>query len=78
MTIFLIPSDYDSDEDYQAEIDDELEIRDYYTEKNVFWVPQLARWQTLRDNATLGTGHGDRNQERQNTHLHLPQCGPVD
>ena len=37
---------------YQAEISDELEIRDYYTEKNVFWVPQLARWQTLHDNAT--------------------------
>ena len=53
---FLDPEDYDSDGEYQAEIDDELEIRDYYTEKNVFWVPQLARWQTLRDNATLAPG----------------------
>ena len=53
---FLDPKDYDTDADYQAEIADELEIRDYYTEKNVFWVPQLARWQTLRDNATLAPG----------------------
>ncbi|BCL62311.1 site-specific DNA-methyltransferase type I modification [Desulfomarina profundi] len=53
---FLNPEDYDSDEEYQAEIVDELEIRDYYTEKNVFWVPQLARWQILRDNATLTPG----------------------
>ena len=53
---FLDPVDYGSDVEYQAEIDDELEVRDYYTEKNVFWVPQLARWQTLRDNATLAPG----------------------
>ena len=53
---FLDPEEYDSDDEYQAEIADELEIRDYYTEKNVFWVPQLARWQTLRDNATLAPG----------------------
>lgn len=53
---FLDPKDYDSESEYQADIDDELEIRDYYTEKNVFWVPQLARWQTLRDNATLPPG----------------------
>ena len=53
---FLDPGDYDSDGEYQAEIAEELEIRDYYTEKNVFWVPQLARWQTLRDNATLAPG----------------------
>lgn len=53
---FLDPEEYDSDAEFQADIDDELEIRDYYTEKNVFWVPQLARWQTLRDNATLAPG----------------------
>lgn len=53
---FLDPADYGSEAAYQAEIADELEIRDYYTEKNVFWVPQLARWQTLRDNATLAPG----------------------
>jgi len=48
--------EYNSDEAYQDEVASELEIRDYYTEKNVFWVPQLARWQTLRDNATLAPG----------------------
>jgi len=29
----------------------ELEVRDYYTEKNVVWVPLEARCQTLRDGA---------------------------
>ncbi len=53
---FLDPEDYDSDVEFKAEFASELEIRDYYTEKNVFWVPQLARWQTLRDNATLAPG----------------------
>ena len=53
---FLDPDDYDSPKEYLADIDNELEIRDYYTEQNVFWVPQLARWQTLRDNATLAPG----------------------
>ncbi len=53
---FLDPDDYDSEEEYLTEIADELEIRDYYTEKNVFWVPELARWQTLRDNCTLTPG----------------------
>ena len=26
----------------------ELEDRDYYTEVNVFWVPETARWEALR------------------------------
>jgi type I restriction enzyme M protein len=34
----------------------ELEVRDYYTKKNVFWVPVEARWQTLRDLAQLPPG----------------------
>ncbi len=53
---FIDPKEYDTPAEYLAEVEDELEIRDYYTEKNVFWVPQLARWQTLRDNATLAPG----------------------
>ena len=53
---FLDPKDYNSGDEYLAEVAAELEIRDYYTEENVFWVPQLARWQTLRDNATLTPG----------------------
>jgi type I restriction enzyme M protein len=38
---------------YNEDIAAELEVRDYYTEKNVFWVPLEARWQTLRDCAQL-------------------------
>lgn len=55
---FLDPVDYggpDSDE-YAAAIQTELEERDYYIEKNVFWVPALARWRTLQDNAKLPPG----------------------
>ena len=49
---FLDPEDFggaDSDE-YQDELQEELEQRDYYTEVNVFWVPQQARWKFLQDN----------------------------
>jgi type I restriction enzyme M protein len=42
-------------EDEQLEAG-ELEIRDYYTEKNVFWVPALARWDTLQSCAKLPSG----------------------
>ena len=34
---------------YQAEIDAELEVRDYYLETNTFWVPTQARWKFLQD-----------------------------
>lgn len=51
---YMDPADYP--EDYQADIAAELEVRDYYTEKNVFWVPFEARWQTLRDLAQLPPG----------------------
>ena len=51
---YMDPADYP--EDYQADIAAELEVRDYYTEKNVFWVPFEARWQTLRDLAQLLPG----------------------
>lgn len=37
-------------------IHEELEIRDYYTEKNVFWVPPMARWENLRNNAKVSPG----------------------
>ncbi|MEX3924011.1 type I restriction-modification system subunit M [Paraburkholderia sp. BR10936] len=49
---FLDPSDDyflpDSDE---AMIADELEDRDYYKEVNAFWVPEAARWESLRAQA---------------------------
>ena len=50
---YLPREDYDTEEEWQASISAELEVRDYYTEKNVFWVPIEARWQTLRDCAQL-------------------------
>ncbi len=37
-------------------IAEELEVRDYYTEKNVFWVPALARWDFLKAHAKVAPG----------------------
>ena len=34
-----------------ADIEAELEDRDYYKEVNVFWVPEGARWEALRNAA---------------------------
>ncbi len=42
--------------EYEENIAAELEVRDYYTEKNVFWVPLEARWQILRDCAQIPPG----------------------
>jgi len=52
----LIRSDYKSEEEYEADITEELEIRDYYIEENVFWVPTLARWENLQNNAKVAPG----------------------
>ena len=43
-------SEYFISED-PAEYAKELELRDYYTKDNVFWVPKKARWETLRSKA---------------------------
>lgn len=51
---YMAPQDYA--DDYEGHLAAELEVRDYYTEKNVFWVPLEARWQTLRDCAQLPPG----------------------
>jgi type I restriction enzyme M protein len=55
---FLDPADYGGpdSEAYAEALRVELEERDYYLEKNVFWVPALARWKTLQDNAKLPPG----------------------
>jgi len=57
---FLDPEDFDDGaegEDYQTEINLELEERDYYTEVNVFWVPQAARWEFIQNqNKVVITG----------------------
>lgn len=43
----------DADETF---VDEELENRDYYVEKNVFWVPEHARWKTIMDCTRLSMG----------------------
>jgi type I restriction enzyme M protein len=53
---FLPREDFASEAAWRAALAEELELRDYYTEKNVFWVPAEARWQTLRDAAKLAPG----------------------
>ena len=55
---FLDPADYggsDAD-DYAEAIRKHLDDRDYFLEKNVFWVPALARWEIIQDNAKLPPG----------------------
>jgi len=41
--------------DNSAEQAAALEDRDYYNEANVFWVPQSARWESIRDQAKQPT-----------------------
>ncbi|TYP78788.1 type I restriction enzyme M protein [Nitrosomonas communis] len=48
--------DYYLGDDSTELIEQELEARDYYTEKNVFWVPALARWDFLQANAKVAVG----------------------
>ena len=50
---FLDRANYKTDAAYAKALHDELEDRDYFTEKNVFWVPPLARWKTIQENAAL-------------------------
>lgn len=55
--IYYMPrEDYDSDEEYVSAITEELELLEYYQEKNVFWVPKTARWSTLRETAAQPIG----------------------
>lgn len=55
--IYYLPrDDFDSDDDYQQALKDELEILDYYREDNVFWVPKAARWSMLKEKAVLPIG----------------------
>lgn len=49
--------DYYLGDDAAADlIQDELEARDYYTEKNIFWVPALARWDFIQSHAKIAVG----------------------
>ncbi|MBX3619079.1 MAG: type I restriction-modification system subunit M [Rhizobacter sp.] len=49
-------NDYYLGDDAGELIEQELEARDYYTEKNVFWVPALARWDFIKDHAKVALG----------------------
>jgi type I restriction-modification system DNA methylase subunit len=42
---YYIPQDDMSNEEFEALIEEKLEVRDYFLAKNVFWVPPLARWE---------------------------------
>ncbi|CEO38579.1 type I restriction-modification system subunit M [Photobacterium kishitanii] len=55
---YLDPADF-SEEALAEEIAIELEQRDYYTEKNVFWLPIESRWQFLQDNGPVVIGGAD-------------------
>jgi type I restriction enzyme M protein len=46
-------NDYFLGDDAASLIAGELEARDYYLEKNVFWVPALARWDFIQANAKV-------------------------
>ena len=52
--IYYMPRDaYDSDDEYKQAISEELEILDYYQEKNVFWLPKVARWENIKNAADV-------------------------
>lgn len=55
---YLDPADF-SDDELAEEIATELEVRDFYTEKNVFWLPTESRWKFLQDNGPLVIGGAD-------------------
>jgi len=68
---FLDPADFDGGaegDEYQTELNTELEERDYYAEANVFWVPQQARWEFLQNqNKVVITGEieiGEGNKKK--------------
>ncbi|MGX9998487.1 class I SAM-dependent DNA methyltransferase [Vibrio sp. JZG120] len=55
---FLDPESYTAEE-LEQEIAIELEQRDYYKEKNVFWLPTESRWKFLQDNGPMVIGGAD-------------------
>lgn len=55
--IYHLPrEDYGTDLEYEWAISDELELLEYYQEKNVIWVPPHARWKYLQETAALPIG----------------------
>lgn len=56
--IYYMPrEDYDSDEEYNDAVNAELELHEYYQEKNVFWVPKQSRWEFLKSTAARSIGN---------------------
>ncbi|ENM5834417.1 type I restriction-modification system subunit M [Vibrio metoecus] len=55
---YLDPAAF-SEEELAAEVAVELEQRDFYTEKNVFWLPTESRWPFLQDNGPRVIGGAD-------------------
>lgn len=47
---------YICDDAHDELILEELETRDFYTEKNVFWVPAASRWDYIQSNIRLSLG----------------------
>ncbi|TBR43905.1 SAM-dependent DNA methyltransferase [Marinomonas agarivorans] len=56
-SVYFMPREnYDSDQEYKQAVADELELYEYYQEKNVFWVPKQSRWAFLKNTAALPIG----------------------
>ncbi len=53
---YMPREDYDNDEEYSEAVQAELELHEYYQEKNIFWVPKQARWEFLKSTAALAVG----------------------
>ena len=53
---FLDPVDY-APEEYEEMIRDSLEVKDYYTAENIFWVPVESRWESIRDASMIESGN---------------------
>ncbi|EHU5130494.1 type I restriction-modification system subunit M [Vibrio parahaemolyticus] len=56
---YFIDSEGYTAEELEQEIAIELEQRDYYKEKNVFWLPTESRWKFLQDNGPMVIGGAD-------------------
>ncbi|MFZ7129245.1 type I restriction-modification system subunit M [Avibacterium avium] len=54
-SLYIDPKEY-SPEEYQAVLNEEMEDKDNYAAENIFWVPPQARWENIRNNATLSKG----------------------
>lgn len=50
---YISPDHYDTEEEYFINIENELEILEYYKADNVFWVPKAARWKFIKESASL-------------------------